>query len=152
MPLSAEEIARLVSKKASTGGVKGNRLTDADTDFVEIKVKPIPCAGCGEPRDANGYCTNTACAVDAVIPTFPCKFCGHCSTPNKCVKSVECPECLSQAGDLCEVRGKPVAFHEDRWLLVQELYGTYYKSKTIDPEHEAQLRLLEKLGLRKPSV
>lgn len=66
------------------------------------------------------------------VETSPCKYCGHCPTPDECVWSVECPLCHALAGQTCvrplEVgRNIPDSFHEERWLIVKSLYGTYYK-------------------------
>lgn len=61
---------------------------------------------------------------------FDCDACGTCPTPNKCVSSIICPECLAEQSELCrDVRAgdRVTAYHEARWVEVHKLYGTYYK-------------------------
>lgn len=81
---------------------------------------------CGSRRN-NGYCHNSDCPIDAPIPTLECDSCGHCPNPGKCVQSVVCPRCEASTGNLCMEGNRLVGFHESRWLLVKEEYGTYYK-------------------------
>lgn len=61
---------------------------------------------------------------------YECNACGWCGTPGKCVSSIECPECASASSELCrdpEAGNRFVAYHEERWLEVKEMFGTYYK-------------------------
>lgn len=67
---------------------------------------------------------------DHWITTYPCKNCGCCSTPNKCVRSVTCPVCQSVAGSFCVDPNRPeyiASYHEGRWQTARSQYGTYYK-------------------------
>lgn len=95
----------------------------------DIREKVSPICTCGV-RYTNGYCRNKDCPVDLPIATEICKSCGHCSTPNRCVRSVQCPLCFRAAGSGC-VRptdsSSPDAYHELRWQLVKDWYGVYYK-------------------------
>lgn len=60
--------------------------------------------------------------------TYPCTYCGCCTTPEKCVWSIECPECQAAPSEQCIQTGnRLVPLHEKRWLKVYILYGTYYK-------------------------
>jgi hypothetical protein len=61
---------------------------------------------------------------------FECNACGWCATPNKCVSSIECPECAAAPSELCrdtEAGNRVTSYHEERWQEVHMLYGTYYK-------------------------
>lgn len=85
------------------------------------------CRECDSRLD-QGYCKNADCPVDAPKQMYACGFCGWCSTPEKCVKSVLCVNCLAQPGEGCrKLNGTPDSYHEERWLTVKKLYGTYYK-------------------------
>lgn len=67
---------------------------------------------------------------DHWIATYPCKNCGCCPTPGKCVRSVECPTCRSVAGSFCIDPNRPeniASYHEGRWQTARSEHGTYYK-------------------------
>lgn len=92
-----------------------------------ITVLADPTCGCGTKLD-NGYCRSGDCSVDAPVEVFGCDSCGSCCNPNRCVSSVACPLCGSQTGNLClDGRGGLTGYHEARWQLVKERYGTYYR-------------------------
>lgn len=100
-----------------------------DFKLPEVELTcTTPCTTCGGLRDDSGYCLNADCSVDSPILTYDCRFCGHCDTPGRCVSSVECPTCGAIPGGNCvDFRTKSfVVFHEERWDLVQALYGTHY--------------------------
>jgi hypothetical protein len=142
--LTAEQIAELLKPKRGKRRGQTRTAEELQTDLfdVRIEVEPMPCSGCGVLRNQDGYCVNPNCEVDAAIPTYACHYCGHCSTPNKCVSSVECPLCISPPGELCRARGTFTSYHEDRWLVVKKLHGTYYKR-----ESNENVRILQQLGL-----
>lgn len=114
------------------------KVLDADTIRALLKTAPLEkretvyrtpvvTCNCGSTL-SNGYCRNDECPVDTPVATLDCDICGNCSNPGKCVASVVCPTCTSAVGNLClDARGGYTGYHEERWLMVKEDYGVYYR-------------------------
>lgn len=89
------------------------------------------CSKCSWHLDQNGYCSNVECQVYQTEKqaTFECEYCGHCTTPGKCIRSVTCPLCFRVPGHSCvsENNANVVVYHEQRWQEVKRVHGTYYK-------------------------
>lgn len=82
-------------------------------DPVKYTPMELVC-DCGSKLD-NGSCLNPECEWDAPEETFPCKWCGCCSDPSKCVWSIICPICNSKPKEHCVEGTKLVGLHPERW-------------------------------------
>ena len=97
----------------------------AEPEVVKVSTFTHTCE-CGS-RLENGYCRNEQCPRDWPGKTYGCDACGHCSTPGKCVVSIECPFCSVGISELClDSRNSPTGYHEERWNEVNERFGTHY--------------------------
>jgi hypothetical protein len=96
---------------------------------VDFDPDELSVGTSGTDRTANTLEFHTNTNLDE-REYFECNACGWCATPNKCVSSIECPECAAAPSELCrDIRAgnRVTSYHEERWQEVHMLYGTYYK-------------------------